>query len=77
MLDDNHRIASIYQFLKHIHQNADVFEMKTGGWLIQDVERLAGITFGKFGSKFHSLAFSARKGSGALSQLDVTQSYTL
>ena len=51
--------------------------MKTGGRLIQDIERLAGITFGQFGSKFHSLAFSARKGSGALSQLDVTQSYTL
>ena len=77
MLDDNHRIASIYQFLKYIHQNADVFEMKTGGRFVQDVECLAGITLGKFGSKFHTLTFSARKGSGAQSQLDVTQSYAL
>ena len=51
--------------------------MQTGGRFVQDVERLAGITLGKFGSKFHTLTFSARKGSGALSQLDVTQSYTL
>ena len=60
MLDDNNRIALIHQTIKHIHQNTDIFEMKAGGWFVEDVDGLARISFGKFGSKLYTLAFASR-----------------
>ena len=51
--------------------------MKSGGRLVEDVERLARISLREFGGEFHSLTLTAGEGSGALSQLDITQAYTL
>ena len=65
--DDDDRIATVYQFLEYIHQDADVFEMQTGCRFIENIERLARITLREFGSQFYALTFTAREGSGTLS----------
>ncbi len=67
VLDDDNRIATVYQFLEYIHQDADVFEMKTGGRFIENIERLARITLREFGSQVYALTLTAREGSGSSS----------
>ena len=39
--DDDDRIATVYQFLEYIHQDADVFEMQTGCRFIENIEDAA------------------------------------
>ena len=77
MFDDDDGVATVYKFLQHIHQNADVLEMQTGGGLVENIERLTGITFRQFGGEFHALALAAAEGGGGLSQLDISQSHLL
>ena len=67
VFDDKYCVAFIYQLLQYIHQDADVFEVESGCRFVQDIEGLAGITLGKLGGKFYSLAFTAGEGSGTLS----------
>ena len=59
VFDDDDGVATIHQFLQHIHQDTDVLEMQTRGGLVEDVERLARITLGEFGGEFHALTLSA------------------
>ena len=77
MLDDDDRIALVYQAVKYAHQYADVFEVEAGSRLVEDVNRFARITLGELGGELHALAFSARQGGGWLAQLDVAQTYLL
>ena len=58
VLDDNHRVASRHKALEHIHKDFDVFEMEASGWLVEDVEGVARVAFGEFGSEFDALAFA-------------------
>ena len=37
VLNDDDRVALIYEFLQHFHEHVDVFEMETGGGLVEDV----------------------------------------
>ena len=37
-----------------------IFEVKTRGRFVEDIDSLSGIFLGKFGSQFHTLAFSTR-----------------
>ena len=51
--------------------------METGGWLVQDVERLARVSLGEFGGKFYSLTLTTGEGGTALSQFDIAETYIL
>src|ERR671936_3043573 len=48
-------------------------EMKTGRWLVEDVERAPGVALGEFEGKLHALRFTARERSGRLAQSHVAQ----
>ena len=77
MLDDYHRIATVDEFLHHVHENADVLKVQTGGRLVQDEERLARVALAQFGGKLYALALAAGQRCGRLSELDVSQSHVL
>ena len=42
VLDDDHRIAFVDKAVDDIEQLADVFEMQSGGGLVEDVHRASG-----------------------------------
>ena len=43
MFDHNDSIAEIHQALEHVQKSLHVLKVQAGGWLIQDVERSAGL----------------------------------
>src|SRR5271156_18213 len=49
--------------------------MKTGGGLVENVKRAAGLTARKFASEFCALGFAAGKGSCRLAKLNVTEAH--
>ena len=42
VLDDDHRVALVDEFVEHVEQLAHVLEVQAGGRLVEDVERAAG-----------------------------------
>ena len=77
MLNHHHCVAFIHQAVQHVHQYANVFEVKAGGGFVENVERFSRVAFRKLCSQFHALALAAGKRGGGLSQLDVAQSHLL
>ena len=77
VLNNDDGIATVHEFLEHVHQDADVLEVETSGRLVEDVERLARILLGEFGGQFDALALSAAEGSGGLAHLDVAEAHVL
>ena len=61
MLDHDHRIAMVAQPMQHFQQQIDVLEMQAGSGLVQNIERAAGVTLGKFQRQLYPLGFAARK----------------
>ena len=45
MLNDYHRVATVDQLLKNLHENADIIEVESRRWLVEDIECATGITF--------------------------------
>ena len=45
VLDHEHGIATINQFVQHIQEDAHILEVQSGCWLIQNVQRTTVITF--------------------------------
>lgn len=41
VLDDDHRVATADEFFQDRHEYADILEVQTRCWLVEDVERLA------------------------------------
>src|SRR4030095_5282184 len=73
MFDHNHRVANADQTLEHVEQLVHISEMKSGGWLIENVNRSPGRALGKFFRQFDSLRFTPRDGGRRLAQLDIAQ----
>ena len=46
MLDDDHGIAGIDEFMEDVEQLADIVEMQPGGRLVENIEGLAGGALG-------------------------------
>ena len=46
VLDHDDRVARVAQAHEHTHQLANVVEMQSRGWFVQDVERAPGIALG-------------------------------
>lgn len=47
VLDDDDSVPFVHEFVQHGEQHADVLEVQTRRWLIEDVQRFAGAYFGK------------------------------
>lgn len=55
MFDDQDRISSLNQFIQHVKKQTDILEMQSRSRLIQDVERMSRVSFGKFRREFDTL----------------------
>ena len=71
MFDDDDRVALIHQSLQNPEQLAHVFEVKTRGGLIQDVDRFPVGPLLELGGKLDPLGFSTGKGGCRLTKTDV------
>ena len=60
VFDDEDRVARIYQLLQHVEQLMHVGKMQAGRGLVEDVDRLAGRSFGEFLRKLDPLSLAAR-----------------
>ncbi|MNJ81959.1 hypothetical protein D3C77_810540 [compost metagenome] len=62
MLDHDDRVAVVAQSMQYIEQLLDVREVQTGGWLVEDVQGLAGIALGQLAGQFHPLGLTTGQG---------------
>lgn len=58
MLDDNHRVAAIDEFVKHLGKQANIGKVQSGGRLIKDVDAPSSGSSAQFRSEFYSLSFT-------------------
>src|SRR5262249_54081498 len=77
VFDDDDRVALIHKLVQHIEQFARVLEVKTGGRLVEDVQRAAGAATRQLARQFHALRFAAAQGHRRLPQLDVAETDVL
>ena len=73
VLDHHHRVALLHQRVQHFQQLADILEMQAGRRLIEDVQRAAGGTPGKFLRQLDALGLTARQRRGLLAEMDVAE----
>src|SRR6185437_2872980 len=73
MLDDQHGVSKGYQTVENVEEFFYVVEMEAGGWLVEDIERAAGLAAGKLAGELGALGFAAGKRGGGLAELDVTE----
>ena len=66
MFYDYYRVAAIYKTADDSHEDADVFEMKSCGGFVEDVERLSCVAFRQLGGEFYTLALTAGECCGGL-----------
>ena len=57
VLNDDDRIAFLYQSIEHAEQHSDIFEVEPRGGFVENVYRLPRVAFGEFRSEFHALTF--------------------
>src|SRR5690348_1808418 len=74
MLDDYYCVAMVAQPVQYFQKQIDILEMESGGGLVEDIERAAGIALGKLQRKLDALGFPARKRGRGLTEADVTES---
>ncbi len=74
VLDDEDRVAGVYQTIQHADQLLDVGEMEAGGRLIEDVDRAAGGALGEFGGQLYALRLAAGERGRGLAEPYVVES---
>ena len=73
MLDDHNGIPLIDQCMKHVEQLANIVEMQSGGWFIEDIQGLAGCPPRQFLGQLNPLRFAAGKGGRGLANLNIAK----
>src|SRR5467141_4328755 len=73
VLDDEHGVAEINEALQDVEELSNVVEVQAGGGLVENVERAAGLAFGKLARKLDALGFAAGKSCGGLAERDVAE----
>ena len=73
MLNNQHGIPAIDQFVEHMQQDIYIFKMKACGRFIKNVQGPACIAFRQFGGQFYSLCLAARQRCRLLPQGDIAQ----
>src|SRR6266850_1846116 len=73
VLDDEHGVAEIDEALQDVEQLSNVVEVEAGGWLVEDVERAAGLPFRKLAGQLDALGFAAGKRGRGLAEGDVAE----
>jgi len=69
VLDHDHRIALIDEFMQHFEELGDIVEMQTGGRLVEDIEGAARRPPGKLLGELDPLSLAAGQRIGLLPTL--------
>ena len=77
MFNDNDRIAALCQALKNLCQLMHICKMKSGSWLIQDIDSPSRTSARQLRCQLDTLCLAARQGRRWLSQLDIGKSYII
>ena len=59
VLDDDHRVALVNEFVEHVQQLARVLEMKTRRRFVENIERSPCAAPREFAGKFYALRFAS------------------
>src|SRR4030095_17139669 len=73
VFDDDDGVALIHELVEHVEQLARVFEVQTGGRLVEDVERPSSAPARQLACELDALRFSAAQRRRRLPELDVTE----
>ena len=73
MLNHNHAIASVNQRLQYMQKSLYIRTVKTCGWLIKNIKRLASCSSAELGCKLNSLRFSATECCRRLTECNIAQ----
>ena len=73
VLDDDDGVAQIDQAMEHVEQLANIVEMQTGGRLVEQIERSAGVGPGQLGGQLDALGFAAGKRVGRLAESQIIE----
>ena len=68
VLDDDDGVAALHEFVQHLQQQADIFEMESRRRLVEDIERAARVALRKFARQLDALALAARKRGAGLAE---------
>ena len=75
MFNHDHRVALVDKPVENSQQFANVFEVKTGGRFVKDVDGVTSRSLGQLAGQLDSLGLTARQGGRRLSQPYVAQTY--
>lgn len=77
VLDDDDGVAALHEFVQHLQQQADIFEMESRRRLVEDIERAARVALRKFARQLDALALAARQRGAGLAEGQIAQSHFL
>ena len=73
VLDHQHRVAVVDEVVEHLEQQFDVGEVKSGGWLVEQVESATGGLLYELAGEFDPLGLAAGEGGRRLAELHVVE----
>ena len=73
VLNNDHRIARVHQFVQHFDQTMHIGHMQTGGGFVQNIHGLPGSAACQFVGQLHPLGFTARQRCRSLPQLNIAK----
>jgi hypothetical protein len=72
VLDDDNRIAEVGEPVQHVKQFLNVVEVEAGGWLVEQLKRLARLSLAQLARQLDALRFATGKRHSRLSKMDIT-----
>src|SRR3989442_4366744 len=75
VLDDAHGVTEIKEALQSVEKFSDVVEVQARRGLVENVERAAGLAFGKFARELDALGLASGKSCGGLAERDITETH--
>ena len=75
VLDDQHTVARSHQPLQNADEPFHIRHMQTGGGLVQQIQRAAGVPAAQLGSQLDALGLAAGQLGAGLAQLDVVHAH--
>ena len=73
VLNNDHRIARVHQFVQHLDKTVHIGHMQTGGGFVQNIHGLPGSAACQFVGQLHPLGFTARQRCRSLPQLNIAK----
>ena len=73
VFDHDNRVALIDESREHVEQSANVFEVETCRWFVEDIDGFPRRTLCQLGTQLHPLRLAARQGRSRLTETDISE----